>query len=379
MATGFVSAVAKASETDQPSLMLDFDAIRQAGSVRASNFDPDFATSLRQWVQAGGKLASILRVKVAQTEATAGDNLPDVFGRYEILGDGLRFIPYFPFERRVTYKASFDPRPFGRRELSEILTLEFSLPGEPDTLPPEVTHVFPSSDHLPENLLRFYVRFSNPMQRGRTEAEILLLGPDGRPAADVLYRAPVELWDASMRQLTILLDPGRLKRGVGPNRELGPPLEVGQEYMLVVGSGMVDLSGNHLPKAFHKRFRVTEAVREHVAVEQWRIAPPAAGSRNPLVLMFPEPLDAALLLQAITVISADGQPVAGRIVVDQCEERWSFAPALPWNAGSYHVRVASGLEDPCGNSVMAAFDRPLRPGSDLTYEAERRSIQFHVA
>ena len=65
-------------------------------------------------------------------------------------------------------------------------------------------------------------QISSSMQRGRVRSEISLLGPDGKPALDVLYRAPVELWDRSMRQLTILLDPGRLKRGVGPNRELGP-------------------------------------------------------------------------------------------------------------------------------------------------------------
>ena len=74
-----------------------------------------------------------------------------------------------------------------------------------------------------------------------------------------------------MRHLTILLDPGRLKRGVGPNRELGPPLKEGHEYTLAVGSGMVDLSGRPLRESFYKAFRVTEAVRERIAVEQWRI------------------------------------------------------------------------------------------------------------
>ena len=141
--------------------------------------------------------------------------------------DGIRFIPHFPFESGIRYRASFDPRPLGRPELSEVLTLEFSLPRETGAVRTEVKHVFPSSDSLPENLLRFYVCFSNPMQRGRAEEHIRLLGPDGQPAPDVLYRPPVELWDRSMRHLTILLDPGRLKRGVGPNRELGPPLKGG--------------------------------------------------------------------------------------------------------------------------------------------------------
>jgi hypothetical protein len=260
-----------------------------------------------------------------------------------------------------------------------VLTLEFSLSREQSVLPTQVTHIFPSSDYLPENLLRFYVCFSNSMQRGRVEPEIALLGPDGEPASDVLYRAPVELWDRSLRYLTILLDPGRLKRGVGPNRELGPPLKAGQVYTLAVGAGMTDLSGSQLPEAVYKRFRITDAVREPIAVEQWKIVPPDTNSRQPLVLMFARPLDWATLSHTITIASSCEESIDGRIVIDQWERRWSFTPRSPWTAGSYHVRVASSLEDVCGNSVIAAFDRPLRSASDLAYEAASRSIPFYLA
>jgi hypothetical protein len=243
----------------------------------------------------------------------------------------------------------------------------------------EVTHIFPSSDLLPENLLRFYVCFSKSMQRGRALEEISLLNSDGQPVADALYRPPVELWDRSMQHLTVLLDPGRLKRGVRPNRELGLPLKLGQMYMLAIGAGMVDLSGGRLHETFYKHFRVTAAVREHIAVEKWGIVPPATKSLQPLVLMFPRPLDRALLSHTITVTPPGNQGLEGRITIDQCERRWSFTPTSPWAAGSYHVRVSSSLEDVCGNSVIAAFDKPLRPGSDLSYEATIGSIAFDLA
>ena len=334
--------------------------------------------SVEKYMQCGGLLQSVLRVTVDQTGAPIGD-LPDVFGDYEVLENAVRFIPHFPFERGLPYQASFDPRPFGRPELSEVLTLEFSLPKEQDAVPTEVERIFPSSDSLPENLLRFYVCFSNSMRRGRVEAEVSVLGPDGEPAPDVLYRAPVELWDRSMQCLTILLDPGRLKRGVGPNRELGPPLEVGQEYTLAIGSGMTDRSGHRLHKTYCKRFKVTGAIREHIAVDRWEIAPPVTGSREPLALDFPRPLDWALLSHAITIVSANERLIEGRAAIDHGERRWSFTPALPWTPGRYHICVASTLEDVCGNSVIAAFDRPLRPGSDLAYEVAKRSIFFQLA
>jgi hypothetical protein len=361
---------------NQPLLTLEADR-RQSGScdVNVCNLDPDLMVSLARYLQAGGLPQSILRVSVIQTGAPIDDDLPDVFGRYRVLEDGVRFMPHFPFERGVSYRASFDPRPLGRPQLSDELTLEFSLPKERSTLP-TVNHIFPSSDYLPENLLRFYVCFSNSMQRGRVRAEISLLGPDGESALDVLYPAPVELWDRSMRHLTILLDPGRLKRGVGPNRELGPPLKAGQAYTLVVGAGMTDLLGSQLPQTVYKRFRVADALREPIAVEQWKIVLPVTNTRQPLVLMFPRPLDWALLSDTISIASKSERPIDGQIEIDQYERRWSFTPTSPWAADFYHVRVASSLEDFCGNTVIAAFDRPLRSGSDLAYEVASRSIPF---
>lgn len=255
--------------------MVDADPGQPASrGIGLYGLGPDLMACLGRYMQAGGMLRSILRVEVVRPEPSIDDNLPDVFGRYLVLEDGIRFIPHFPFERGLSYRASFDPQPLGRSELSDMLTHEFSLPSERSDLPTEVKHIFPSSDYLPENLLRLYVFFSNSMQRGRVEAEISLLGPSGEPAPDVLYRAPVELWDMSVQCLTILLDPGRLKRGVGPNRELGPPLKFGQLYTLVVGEGMTDLFGRQLPGTVYKRFRVTDAVREPIAVEQWKFVPP---------------------------------------------------------------------------------------------------------
>lgn len=363
----------------QPTLKVDADSSELGCiGVTVGDLELDLMASLGRHTQVGGLLPSLLRVSVAQTGAPRGANPPDVLGRYQVLESALRFIPHFPFERGIVYRATFDPRSLGRSELSEVLTIEFSLPNAPDTLPTEVLHFFPSDNCLPENLLRFYVCFSNPMQRGRAESEIALLGSDGEPVPDALYRAPVELWDKSMRCLTVLLDPGRLKRGVGPNRELGPPLKAGEMYTLGIGAGMLDLSGRRLSEAVYKSFRVTEAVREHIAVEQWKILPPVTKSRQPLVLMFPRPLDWAVLAHTITIASAEKQSIDGRIVIDQRERRWSFTPTSPWSAGSYHVCVASRLEDVCGNSVVAAFDRPIRPGNDLRYEAVTRSIDFHL-
>jgi hypothetical protein len=165
---------------NQPLLIVDCDPRRSGSkSVGVYKLDAEIMASLRKCTKPDCLLQSILRVSVAEPGPETGDNLPGVFGRYHVFEDGVRFKPHFPFEQGLSYRARFDPRPLGRSELTEVLTLEFSLPRERRALPPMVPHIFPSSDRLPENLLRFYICFSNSMQRGRVEAEISLLHPDG--------------------------------------------------------------------------------------------------------------------------------------------------------------------------------------------------------
>ena len=353
-----------------PTLALDPEE-RSPRGLGVNNLDLEFVASLVDDPESTQRLESLFRVSVVQTGPWYDGGLPDVLGRYEFSDREVRFVPLFPFEPGVSYRASFNGRALG---FSKVESLQFSLEHVPG-VPPAVERVYPSSDSLPENLLRFYVCFSNPMQRGQADRHIALLGPSGEHAEDVLYRAPVELWDKRMQCLTILLDPGRLKRGVGPNRQLGPPLRVGQDYTLEVGTGMVDLSGRSLPQTVRKRFRVIEAVRYPVILARWQIEFPISGTLRPLILVFPRPLDWALLSHSINVVAA-GRPVDGRVAIDMCEMRWSFTPASPWTAGHYEVNVASGLEDVCGNDTMAAFDRPLRTGGGLATEFADSSLPF---
>jgi hypothetical protein len=140
---------------------------------------------------------------------------------------------------------------------------------------------------------------------------------------------------------------------------------------------MIDFSGRSLGKSFYKSFHLTEAVREPIAVEQWKLLPTATKTNQPLVLMFPKPLDWALLWRTITIASEGGLPMEGRIAIDQGERRWSFTPTSPWS-GSYSVGIASSLEHVCGNSLQAAFDRPLRSAGDLTSQLASLSMPFHL-
>jgi hypothetical protein len=330
-------------------------------------------------MQRADLLRSIFRVSVVQEPSAESEHLPDVSGRYVFLEEEIHFVPAFPFERDVRYRATFDLSGLASCAAEEPVTLDFAIPSEVECTPPAaVTEVYPSGDVLPENLLRFYVHFSSSMQRGRALEQISLLDSDGQPLTDALYRPPVELWDRTMRRLTVLLDPGRLKRWVGPNAALGPPLKAGQQYILEVGSGMIDQHGRPLGQPYRKHFLAGNPVREPIAVKDWRLHRPATGSQQALALTFSRPLDRALALEAIRIESEDGSVIEGQVAVDRCETRWHLTPASPWRAGVYRVRVDSRMEDVCGNTPASAFDRPIRKGLDAVTEPERSSFVFRL-
>jgi len=365
--------------TRQPTIRANVDASQPSlGTVSVCCLGPEIAGIVASSPRPGDLLKSIFRVTVLEDSSRDSIGIPDVIGRYRIMEDEVEFIPYFPFEHDVTYRVSFDPCPLSSFFGEERSFLDFSIPAEPQVYPrARVDHVFPSGEVLPENLLRFYICFSNSMQRGHATEHVFLLDSAGCPVSDALYRAPVELWDRTMRHLTVLLDPGRLKRWVGPNVELGPPLTVGQDYSLEIGSQMTDLYGRPLCEPFRKRFRVTEPVRNQVATEDWELQAPEPGSRRPLTLSFPEPLDWALLQRMITIEWEDEPAIDGAIVIDQCERRWNFTPAHPWMPGKYRIRVNPGLEDVCGNNLAGAFERPL--GITGIRDGSSSSLFFQLA
>jgi hypothetical protein len=287
----------------------------------------------------------------------------------------VRFTPRFPPVHGLKYRATADLSPMlGTLAPARCLSLVFSLPHEIAVPSTVVDAVYPSGDVLPANLLRFYVYFSAPMQRGRARDQIVLLGPDGQPVPAALFNAPTELWDPAMERLTVLLDPGRIKRGVGPNVALGPPLRKGNRYTLVIGSGMIDAIGNPLRGSFAKSFRVVAAIRTAIDPRQWMVSLPVSGTRRPLELTFPAPLDQALLSREVRLVGADQKPVAGDIAIDRHETRWAFTPASPWQPGSYHVEIGPSLEDVSGNTIWAPFDVDERNDPAWRHAPRRASL-----
>lgn len=143
----------------------------------------------------------------------------------------------------------------------------------------EVTAIYPTSDVLPENLLRLYVHFSTPMRRGQVRESIKLMGENGEKIINPFLNLAIELWDRDERRLTLLLDPGRIKRGVGPHVQAGAPLQRGKRYTLVISQDMKDYRGKTLDRTFTKSFFIQAPIRLALLPGKWITGLPKAKSR----------------------------------------------------------------------------------------------------
>lgn len=220
----------------------------------------------------------------------------------------------------------------------------------------EVSAIVPTADVLPENLLRVYVHFSRPMRRGQVREAITLIGENGEQIVNPFLNLAIELWDHDERRLTLLFDPGRIKRGVGPNVQAGPPLQRSKRYTLVIRQSMKDFRGRTLAGAFTKSFTAKAPIRSAPLPETWLSGLPTAKSQEPLILTFSRMMDRPMLFRFIRVLDADGHVVQGSMTVLENETRWEFIPASPWQAGQYRLAVSTDLEDVAGNNVRASFD-----------------------
>ena len=190
------------------------------------------------------------------------------------------------------------------------------------------------------------------MTRGGSWAHLRLLRDGSSVVASPFLELDQELWDPENRRFTILIDPGRIKRGLASLDEAGPVLEEGHTYTLVVGADWLDGRGAPLVEEYRKNFRVAPADRTPPDPANWRVTAPRAGSTEPLVIRFPKPLDYALLRHEIEI----SPKVAGSVTVGAGETEWRFTPERAWAAGTYQMVVHTDLEDLAGNHILRAFD-----------------------
>ena len=315
----------------------------------------DFATGRFEIIGLGADTLAALKDKDSLKKAlfvgvTANQA---ILGSHGIKGGVLWFAPRFPVPAEVEHIIRLD--------LATLLEgkgkprqWRYTLDAAP-TPKTMVEAVYPSGETIPENTLRFYIHFTQPMKKGQAALRVRLLNAKGIGIELPFLELDEELWDAQQTRLTLLIDPGRIKRGLKPLEEEGPVLEMGKTYTLEIERAFEDASGKPLAKGFRKSFKVEPAVRERINPLLWKVVPPQT-AMGYLEIRLNRALDHALLLGQMRIENQQDQVVSGSWESLAFETVARFRPKEPWVPGQYRLKPGSHLEDPSGNRIDRVFD-----------------------
>jgi hypothetical protein len=277
-------------------------------------------------------------------------NADAILGNYEIVDGSTVFTPVIPLTASSNYEVYYKNK----------LLATVHVPAPDPANAAYVVNLFPAVDTVPMNLLKIYVQFSAPMQQGESLRHIHLLNEQNDTVPNVFLDLQPELWDEKRTVLTVWLDPGRIKRSLIPNQQLGNPLQPGKHYTLAISNSWKDVQGLPLRQPYSKAF--VAGIRDSISPQpqHWKLELPPANTTEGLGIKFGESLDYFLIAETIHILDDKGKIIQGKSGPLSNGTGYAFWPEKPWQPGQYTIRVAVELEDLAGNNLSRLFDRDLQ-------------------
>ena len=371
-----VLALAAACGAPPAPIALSIVPASDAGSahIKVSGLSTKELNALRASPPPADVWLTLLSVRVAGADPAQ----PGVAGAYMVGPEDVTFTPRFSFDAGRAYDVAFDPSKLPAPRRDAVVRASLALPKVERAPSAVVTRILPTSEVIPENLLRMYIEFSKPMGRASGLPFVRLLDDRGEPVREPFLPLDVEFWNSDYTRFTVFFDPGRVKRGILPNEQMGRALVVGRRYTVVVDAAWRDAQGTPLKSEYRQQFRVGPTDNQPIALKHWRITAPRSGGRDPLIVSFPDPLDHGLLSRALGVTRAGGGVVTGAVRIDPGETKWNFTPDADWAAGGYELVVLGVLEDVAGNQIDKPFEVDMFKRIDTTSKPSERRIKFEV-
>jgi len=349
---------ANAEETQ--AIVLDlFRIIDSKTGVSVTGLSSAQFEALRTLERNGTEFAKVFQLHVVPSggfKADERESMPAVLGKLSLTENptALLFEPRFSLQDGIRYRARlrFD----GLNVQAELFrALEPKLPTT------FVEKVYPTGARLPENLLKFYVHFSNPMAMRNVYEHVHLRDEKGRELVQPFLEIHEELWDKQGKRLTLLLDPGRIKRGLVPNVENGSVLCKGGRYELVIDATLQDAQGQPLVHLFRKEFMAIDSDHRQPKIDEWKLDLPKIGSLDPLIIRFGESLENAIAMRGMQLYF-QGAAIDGEFSLREQESECAFQPVNAWSVGAFELRVNSTMEDLAGNSLRKPFEIEMTDG-----------------
>lgn len=301
-------------------------------------------------------LADLIRVRLLNSDS-------NLLGQFEF--DSKRrvisFLPRFPLDPETKLKILIGPPE------APIIEHDYQIPGKTNSPKPTVAAIYPTSNKLPANVLKFYLHFSAPMQKGNIYRHFSIVDSQtGKQVELPFLELEQELWSRDGLRLTLFFDPGRIKRGLKPREELGPVFEHERNYEFRIAGKWKSDVGVPLGKDVVKKFRVIEEDNQTPQLEKWALKLPPSGSREPLIVSFDESLDSALLRRVLRIEYQGKSIELKMLTLSDNEKKASFVPTQPWQSGEYILKIGPELEDLAGNRIGKPFDVELSERTQKT-------------
>ena len=298
-----------------------------------------------------------------------GELTTAMLGNFVLKHDSIVFEPVVPFSYELEYQLCYN---------NKIVDI-FVINRLEDTVKPELSNIFPSTDTLPENLLKMYLVFSKPMQQVEnmmTYINVKNIATGNQES--IFLKLENELWNKEHTMVTLWLDPGRIKTDLIPNKTLGLPIKYGNSYELVISDALRDADGNRLKNSVKKRFYVSKRDNNKPLVENWELVQiPKSDTSDALVIDFNESLDAILAKETVQIKYND-VIVEGDYMLEQNERILKFTPKNLWGSGSYKILVDTKLEDLAGNNLTKLFDTDVKSDDNTNKILINNYITFNI-
>ena len=163
------------------------------------------------------------------------------------------------------------------------------------------------------------------------------------------------MWNENRTEVTLIVDPGRVKLGLLANNKMGRAFDVGKRYTLNIDSLLLDFNDQQLKENFIKSFI---AVQEDIIAPDtklWQLTLPKVNTQDVITIDFKDKIDHISAQTFIKVFQNDKE-IQGLISLSNEEQKYIFKPVKNWKKGSYQILVHSSLEDIAANSVNQVFD-----------------------
>ena len=313
---------------------------------------------------------NLLKIFPADLYKNKAEDLPPVMGKWIFENNDVYFIPRFPFKPNKEYVVELN---LEKKYVYRVLIPEINF-----RQPTYVEKIFPSTNIWPANQLKIYIHFSSPMGLGDIYEHIKLFDRKGNEVEKPFLEINPPLWDKTQQRLTLWFDPGRIKRHLSPNENLGPPLEENDQYTVFISKNAQDASGRQLLGNFEEFFYTGSNDRKKPDPAEWTFSFPIEKDKKEVVIKFPESMDRGMLESGIGIIDETGVLVNGKIEISDSEKNWIFYPEKKWQSGKYKIMISNKIEDLAGNNLKRLFDQNVEDKENKKKEIPDLEIPFSI-